>query len=88
MSLAASAVWADDSSNVSISGFGTAALTRTNTSDAEFARPNQLAGVTTDAKTGVIPISGFRSLQKQLTGCLSLVRVWYVKTSQIILARN
>jgi hypothetical protein len=53
MSLAASAVWADDSSNVSISGFGTAALTRTNTSDAEFARPNQLAGVTTDAKTGV-----------------------------------
>ena len=53
MSLAASAVWADDSSNVSISGFGTAALTRTNTSDAEFARPNQAAGVTTDAKTGV-----------------------------------
>ncbi|MBC3883710.1 hypothetical protein [Undibacterium griseum] len=53
MSAAVSGAWADDSSNITISGFGTAALTRTNTSDAEFARPNQLAGVTTDAKTGV-----------------------------------
>lgn len=53
MTSAVSAAWAEDTSNVTVSGFGTAALTRTNTSDAEFARPNQLAGVTTNAKTGV-----------------------------------
>lgn len=53
MTSAVSAAWADDTSNVTISGFGTAALTRGNSSDAEFARPNQLAGVTSSAKTGV-----------------------------------
>ena len=53
MTSAVSAAWAQDTSNITISGFGTAALTRSNTSDAEFARPNQLAGVTSGAKTGV-----------------------------------
>ena len=53
MSSTVSAAWAEDTSNITISGFGTAALTRSNTSDAEFARPNQLAGVTSSAKTGV-----------------------------------
>ena len=53
ISVAVSSAWADDGSSITVSGFGTAALTRTNTSDAEFARPNQLAGVTTNAKTGV-----------------------------------
>jgi hypothetical protein len=86
MSLAASAVWADDSSNVSISGFGTAALTRTNTSDAEFARPNQLAGVTTGCENGVDSNFGIQVLQTTDWLCTGqgLVR----KNAQIILARN
>ena len=57
MSAAVSSAWADDDSRITISGFGTAALTATNTSDAEFSRPNQVAGVTTSPKTG--PDSNF-----------------------------
>lgn len=40
-------------SSVKISGFGTGALTWTNRSDAEFARPNQASGAGTSPRTGV-----------------------------------
>jgi hypothetical protein len=57
---AISAAYAEDISSaptISISGFGTAAYTVSNTEDAEFARPNQLNGVKKDAKSG--PDSNF-----------------------------
>ena len=38
---------------VKISGFGTGALTWTNTNDAEFGRPNQASGAKKSARTGV-----------------------------------
>ena len=44
---------AADGPTVTISGFGTAALTASDTEDAEFARPNQASGVRKDARTGV-----------------------------------
>lgn len=47
---------ADDTSGsptIKISGYGTAALTATNSDQAEFARPNQKAGVGKDPRTGV-----------------------------------
>ncbi|MFZ6672947.1 hypothetical protein [Undibacterium sp. Xuan67W] len=58
--LAISSAYAADSTDgptITISGFGTAALTRSNTDDAEFSRPNQYAGVKSTAKTG--PDSNF-----------------------------
>lgn len=48
--------YADDASGTSpvkISGYGTAALTMTNTNDAQFGRPNQASGAGKDARTGV-----------------------------------
>lgn len=45
--------FAQDSSNVRISGFGTGALTWTNTDKAEFGRPNQASGAGKDVTTGV-----------------------------------
>ena len=42
-----------DGSSVRISGFGTGALTWTNTDKAEFGRPNQASGATKDVTTGV-----------------------------------
>lgn len=44
---------ASDGPSVKISGFGTGALTFTNTDDAQFARPNQASGVTKHPRTGV-----------------------------------
>jgi hypothetical protein len=51
--LAVSAAYAQDTSALKISGFGTAALTWANTDSAEFARPNQASGVKKDPRTGV-----------------------------------
>jgi hypothetical protein len=51
--LAVSSAYAQDSSPVRISGFGTAALTWSDTDKAEFARPNQSSGVKKDPRTGV-----------------------------------
>ena len=51
--LAVSSAYAQDSSALRISGFGTAALTWANTDQAEFARPNQARGVKKDPRTGV-----------------------------------
>jgi len=51
--LFAPAVHAEDGSSVRVSGFGTAALTATDTDKAEFGRPNQASGATTHPRTGV-----------------------------------
>ena len=54
--LAISSAFAQESSTaptVKISGFGTGALTWTNTDNAEFSRPNQANGVRKDPRTGV-----------------------------------
>jgi len=49
----AMSVHAEDGSAVTISGFGTGALTGTNTDNAEYARPNQAAGVKKNPGFGV-----------------------------------
>ena len=51
LSFVAPCAFAQDA--VRISGFGTGALTWTNTDKAEFARPNQAGGATKDVTTGV-----------------------------------
>jgi hypothetical protein len=51
--LCVSTVYAQDSSGVRISGFGTGALTWTNSDQAEFSRPNQATGAKKDLTTGV-----------------------------------
>jgi hypothetical protein len=53
LSFVAPCAFAQDGSSVRISGFGTGALTWTNTDKAEFARPNQASGATKDVTTGV-----------------------------------
>ena len=53
MPLAISCAWAQDTSPVRISGFGTAALTWADTDKAEFVRPNQAHGADKDVTTGV-----------------------------------
>jgi len=49
---------------VTISGFGTAALTSTDTNDAEFIRPNQASGVKKDWRTGVDSNFGIQATVK------------------------
>lgn len=44
---------AADEHTVTVSGFGTAALTKTDTNDAEFVRLNQASGASKQARTGV-----------------------------------
>lgn len=52
--LSINAAWAQDSASpVKISGFGTGALTWSDTDQAEFARPNQASGVKKSPRTGV-----------------------------------
>lgn len=53
LSFAVPCAYAQDASAVRISGFGTGALTWTNTDKAEFGRPNQASGATKDVTTGV-----------------------------------
>lgn len=65
--LAISPAHADDSFTMptfNFSGFGTLALTRSGTDDAEFARPNQLTGVKTNARNGVDSNFGFQTTAK------------------------
>ena len=54
----------DSGPTVTISGFGTAALTGTDTDDAEFIRPNQAAGVKKDFRTGVDSNFGIQATVK------------------------
>jgi hypothetical protein len=53
LSFAVPCAFAQDASAVRISGFGTGALTWTNTDKAEFGRPNQASGAKKDVTTGV-----------------------------------
>jgi predicted porin len=55
---------AQEGPSVTISGFGTAALTSTDTDDAEFIRPNQAAGVKKDWRTGVDSNIGLQASMK------------------------
>lgn len=54
----------DGGPSVTISGFGTAALTSSDTDDAEFIRPNQAAGVRKDWRTGVDSNFGIQATLK------------------------
>jgi len=54
----------DTGPTVTISGFGTAALTSTDTNDAEFIRPNQASGVKKDWRTGVDSNFGIQATVK------------------------
>jgi len=53
LSFAVPCAFAQDASNVRISGFGTGALTWTNTDQADFTRPNQQTGARKNPTTGV-----------------------------------
>ena len=53
MPLALSSAFAQEGPSVRISGFGTGALTWTNTDAAEFGRPNQASGAKKSPRTGV-----------------------------------
>ena len=55
---------AQDSMPVTISGFGTGALTMTNSDQAEFNRVNQAAGVGKDARLGVDSNFGIQATAK------------------------
>jgi hypothetical protein len=55
---------ADDGPTVTISGFGTAALTGTDTDLAEYIRPNQAAGVGKSFRTGVDSNLGIQAMFK------------------------
>jgi hypothetical protein len=64
-SCAAGAAHAEDGfPPVTVSGFGTLALTRSNTDDAQFARSNQEKGATTSAKSGVDSSFGVQASSK------------------------
>lgn len=58
------AAHAEDGPTVTVSGFGTGALTMTNTNDAEYARPNQAAGVGKDPRPGVDSNFGIQASAK------------------------
>lgn len=65
--LAISPAHADDSFTLptfTYSGFGTLALTRSDTKNADFIRPNQAKGVQTNAKNGVDSNFGFQATAK------------------------
>jgi hypothetical protein len=53
LALAASAQETSSAPTVTVSGFGTVAMTRTDTDQAQFARPNQASGVGKRARQGV-----------------------------------
>lgn len=60
----AASAHAEEGPSVTISGFGTAALTKSNTDMAEYARPNQANGVGTDARPGVDSNFGIQASAK------------------------
>ncbi len=55
---------AADGPTITISGFGTAAMTATDTDQAEYARPNQAAGVKKDFRSGVDSNFGIQATAK------------------------
>lgn len=60
----AASAQAGDGPTITISGFGTAALTGTNTDDAEYIRPNQSNGVGKSMRTGVDSNLGIQAMFK------------------------
>ncbi|MBI3284414.1 MAG: porin [Burkholderiales bacterium] len=65
MPLAISSAWAaDDGPSITISGFGTAAVTHSNSEDADFIRPNQAAGSRDNYRTGVDSNFGIQATAK------------------------
>jgi hypothetical protein len=60
----AATAYAQDTSPISIAGFGTAALTKTNTDLAEFSRASQASGAGKDARTGVDSDFGVQATAK------------------------
>jgi hypothetical protein len=64
--------FADDAPRISVTGFGTVALTRSDTDEGEYIRPNQAAGVKKSLRTGVDSNFGIQG-SAQLTDRLSLV---------------
>jgi hypothetical protein len=63
-SLAAMQAQAQNGPAITISGFGTAALTASDTDDAEFIRPNQVSGVRKSPRTGVDSNFGIQGTAK------------------------
>lgn len=76
LSFAATSAFAEDTNNggptLTVSGFGTAALTTTNNDQAQFARPNQPSGVGTNVGAGVDSDFGVQ-LTGKINPWLSLV---------------
>jgi hypothetical protein len=64
LSACAATCYGADGPTVTISGFGTAALTATDTDDAEFIRPNQSNGVGKSPRTGVDSNFGLQATAK------------------------
>lgn len=63
--LAISAAWAADGGpSITVSGFGTAAVTHSNSGDADFIRPNQEAGARDNYRTGVDSNFGIQATAK------------------------
>lgn len=65
---------------ITVSGFGTAALTRTNTDDGEFARVNQASGAGKKVRTGVDSDFGIQATAT-LSGSLSFTAQGLVRKS-------
>lgn len=83
MPLALSNVYADEAPSgptVRISGYGTAAMTATDTDEAQFARPNQATGAGKSARTGVDSNLG---LQADVA-----INAWLSATGQGLVRRN
>jgi hypothetical protein len=64
LSAGTAACYGADGPTVTISGFGTAALTATDTDDAEYVRPNQASGAKKHARTGVDSNFGVQATAK------------------------
>ena len=64
LSIYSTAAHAQDGMPITVSGFGTGALTMTNTDQAEFNRVNQAAGVGKDARPGVDSNLGLQATAK------------------------
>jgi hypothetical protein len=66
---------------ITVSGFGTGALTMTNTDQAEFNRVNQAAGVGKDARPGVDSNLGLQATAKISDSVSFTRRDWCARTA-------
>jgi hypothetical protein len=79
--LSSFSAYAQDGMPITVSGFGTGALTMTNTDQAEFNRVNQAAGVGKDARPGVDSNLGLQATAKSATACPSRCKDWCARTA-------